>query len=62
METTLGIVKFANNADVLHDLVKIMSDDQRTSLKEVLPKVSDKQHTCIGCGLALAHSCCGLGL
>ena len=51
---TVGMVKFGNTAAVLHRLVEIRGENERTSLKEKLPRVSDKRNTCIGCGLQLA--------
>ena len=52
--TTAGMVKFGTGAAVLHPLVEIRGEDEKTSLKETLPRVSDREYTCIGCGLKVA--------
>ena len=52
--TTVGMVKFGTSAAVLHALVEIRGEDEKTSLKQKLPRASDREYTCIGCGLKVA--------
>ena len=54
--TTVGMVKFGGfrATRLAPELVEIRGENEKTSLKNLLPTKSDRQATCIGCGLQLA--------